>query len=102
MSTTATAHGYSFLDAETMGGDELRSLTAAELTALLADALEAIDAEKATWSERTGRDLRASTSLVKQTVLIAERLTFYVQSALQVMAYDFGMPPLESEGLIAR
>jgi hypothetical protein len=101
MTTTAT-HGYSFLDAETMGGDELRSLTAADLSALLADAIEAIGAEKATWSERTGRDLLKSKNLIKRTILIAERLTFYVQSALQVTAYEIGAGPLESEGLIAR
>lgn len=101
MATTATAaHGYSFLDAETMGGDELRSLTAVELAGLLTAALEAIDAEQATWAERQGRELRASRRLVERTILTAERLTYYVQSALQVTAYTIGAKPLESERLV--
>jgi hypothetical protein len=94
MSTTATAHGYSFLDAETMGGDELRSLTAAQLAALLVDATEAIDAERATWEGRTGRDLRASKRLVERTILIAERLAYYVQAALELTAYEIGARPV--------
>jgi hypothetical protein len=97
MATTATAaHGFSFLDAETMGGDELRSLTAAELAALLVDAAEAIDAERATWEERTGRELRASKRLVERTIRIAERLAYYVQAALEVTAYEIGARPIEA------
>lgn len=86
MLATANLEGFTFLDAETAGGDELRCYSAAQLAALLADCLVAIEAETATWAGRTGRDLRASKNLVLRAEKIACRLHDYVGFAMAELA----------------
>jgi hypothetical protein len=83
MTNTTTTSGLSFLDAETAGGDELRSLTSAELAGLLSDCLQAAAAERATFAGRTGRDLKASKRLVERTAAIASRLHYYLGLKLE-------------------
>lgn len=73
---------FTFLDAETAGGDELRAMSAATLAGLLAAALEAADAERATFSWWSGRELRASMRLVDRAEAIACRLHEYVGYAM--------------------
>ncbi len=76
--TIADSPVPNFLDAETAGGDELRACTPSHLARLLADAMEAIEAERATLPVRTGRDLKAANALIFRTVQIADRLHYYV------------------------
>lgn len=80
--------GYSFMDAETMGGDELRSLTVGDLCFLLAGAVEgkvALLAEIADHVdgrvEYSWRELRARRLLVARAEKVIGRLHYYVGAA---------------------